>query len=72
MEGSLTPCLLYEDVETILDQIGATDGEREDLRDAVSYWDKPTVVKSSEPLPGQEGEIISSYEGGYRLHPIEG
>jgi len=66
------PCLSYEDVETILEHVGATDEEREDLRDAVSYWDKLTVVRSNEPLPSQEGEIISSYEGGYRLHPIEG
>jgi len=67
-----TPCLSHEDVEAVLDEIGATDEERQKLRDTVSYWDKLTIVEDDEPLPSQVGEIVFSYEGGYRLHPIEG
>lgn len=65
------PCLSKADVDTILDEIGATDDERQDLRDAVSYWDKLTVVEDGDPLPSQVGEILFSYDGGYRLHPLD-
>lgn len=66
-----TPCQSHEDVNKILDQIGATEKERQKLRDTVSYWDKLTIVEDDEPLPSQVGEIVFSYEGGYRLHPID-
>ncbi|WP_118831783.1 hypothetical protein [Salinibacter ruber] len=64
------PCLTKEEVNRIFEKSDALRPHREEIREAVEFWDDVVVVEPGD-LDNDEGEVFFEYEGGFRLHPLE-
>jgi len=63
------PSLTPEEVGSILDDIGASEEDRQTLRDAVTYWGDVKILDDGDSV-SDGGEIFFTYPDGYRLHAI--
>lgn len=63
------PAVAPEEVNAILDDIGASENDRQALRDAVTYWDDVKILNDGDDVT-DGGEIFFTYPDGYRLHAI--
>jgi len=65
------PCLSKEEVEALFEQSDLLWAGRDEIREAVRYWDDVVLVDDLEHLPDPQGEIVFEYPDGYELVAIE-
>lgn len=64
------PGLSAKEVEQVLRESGMTQGQKEELRQGINFWDDVAVVQEEEPFPDSDGEIFFTYAGGYVLREV--
>ena len=64
------PCLTKFEVEWLFNTVGRLKEIREEVFQAISYWDSVAVLKEGDTFPDDEGELFFEPMAGYRLIPL--
>ncbi len=64
------PCMRKEDVESIFKNSALLKSMRDELFDSINYWHDVVLIKSSNVIPDDRGEIFFEYPDGYSLNSI--
>ena len=64
------PCLTKEAVENLFLSVETLSRIRDNIYDAISYWNDVVVVKADEPLPSKKGEVFFEPFDGYYLRKL--
>lgn len=64
------PCLRKEEVDTLFEKAEVLKEIRQEIYDAITYWEDVVLIRQGEQIPDQEGEIFFEAFDGYRLSPV--
>jgi len=64
------PCLRKEEVDTLFEKTDVLKEIRQDIYDAITYWEDVVLIREGEQIPDQEGEIFFEAFDGYLLSAV--
>lgn len=64
------PCLRKDEVDTLFEKTDVLRRIRQEIYDAITYWDDVVLIRKGEPIPDKKGEIFFEAVDGYLLSPI--
>jgi hypothetical protein len=65
------PCLTKNDMNSLFGSNERLREIRDDIYNAITYWNDVALIKNGMDLPDPEGELFFEAEGGYYLRTIE-
>lgn len=65
------PCLRKDEVESLFTEVEALKSIRNEIWEAITFWDDVVLIREGAPVPDPIGEFFFEAEGGYRLEPIQ-
>jgi hypothetical protein len=65
------PCLTGEEVDHIFKTVDVLGAHRDEIYNAVTFWDDVTLIEGDRLNDTEKGELFFEYPGGYMLKPIE-
>jgi hypothetical protein len=64
------PCLRKGEVDALFETIEALKNIRQEIFDAITYWDDVALISQQESIPDNEGEVFFEAFDGYYLSPL--
>jgi hypothetical protein len=64
------PCLTRDEVEALLTEVEVLKPIRNEIWDAITFWNDVVLIKEGSPAPDPIGEFFFEAEDGYQLTPI--
>jgi len=64
------PCLRKEEVEALFNEVGELKAIRNEIWEAITFWNDVALIREGSLAPDQSGEFFFEAEDGYRLEPI--
>jgi len=65
------PCLTKKEVDSLFEEVEILKDIRDDIYNAITYWNDIVLIKKNEPVPDAEGELFFEAKEGYYLRIIE-
>jgi len=64
------PCLRKEEVDSLFENTKSLREIRQEIYDAITYWNDIVLIRQDGEIPDEKGEIFFEAFDGYRLLPI--
>jgi hypothetical protein len=64
------PCLRKEEVDSLFESVETLHQIRDEIFSGITYWNDIVLLKESDSLPDERGEVFFEPVDGYWLHPL--